>query len=95
MGDEIGALKKKLPILKDGATSVKEALAAATTNMEGGSEDASYVNALRGALETETQIAELTKERKELANASPRDKHFNQGSLILFLGIAFAIEVCV
>ena len=91
LGDEIAALKKTLPVLKDGATSVKEALAAATSMDE---VDASYVSALKGALETENQIAELTKERKDLANASPRDKHFNQGSLILFLGIAFAIEVC-
>jgi len=89
LGDEIAALKKTLPVLKDGATSVKEALAAATSMDE---VDASYVSALKGALETENQIAELTKERKDLANASPRDKHFNQGSLILFLGIAFAIE---
>jgi hypothetical protein len=89
-GDEIGALKKSLPILKDGAASVKEALAAATSAEV---VDASYVNALKGALETEKQIAELTSERKELAGANPREKHFNQGSLILFLGIAFAIEV--
>lgn len=90
LGDEIGALKKQLPILKDGAGSVKEALDMATSAEV---VDASYVNALKGALETERQIAELTNERKELAGANPREKHFNQGSLILFLGIAFAIEV--
>lgn len=41
----------------------------------------------------EKQIQELQDERKELANAGPRDKHFAQGALLAFLGIAFAIEV--
>lgn len=89
LGDEISALKKTLPDL-NGASSVKEAIAAAESAEE---VDASYVSALKGALSTEGQIEELTRERKELAASGPRDKHFNQGSLLLFVGIAFAIEV--
>ena len=89
LGDEISALKKTMPDL-GGAGSVGEALGTAE-----GAEvvDALYVRSLRGAMETEANVAELTRERKELANAGPRDKHFNQGALLLFAGTAFAIEV--
>mmetsp|Transcript_25723 Transcript_25723/g.54709 ORF Transcript_25723/g.54709 Transcript_25723/m.54709 type:complete len:301 (-) Transcript_25723:383-1285(-) len=88
IGDEISALKKTMPNL-NGAKSVGEALAAA----EGAEEvDADYIASLRRVLPVQSQIDELTKERKELASAGPRDKHFNQGSLLLFIGIAFAIE---
>ena len=55
--------------------------------------DAAYISALKGGLETENKIMELTNERKELASSGPRDKHFNQGALLLFIGTAFAIEV--
>lgn len=55
--------------------------------------DTNYVNTLRGSLSIESQINELSKERKELASAGPKDKHFSQGSLLLFIGTAFAIEV--
>lgn len=88
LGDEISSIKKTLPNL-NGAKSVKEALAAA----EGAEEvDAAYVSSLKAALPTEGEIDELVKERKELASAGPRDKHFSQGSLLLFVGTAFAIE---
>ena len=89
LGDEISSLKKTMPDLQ-GATSAAEALRAAE-----GAEvvDASYVRSLRGGIETEAKVAELTRERKELANAGPKDKHFNQGALLLFVGTAFAIEV--
>ena len=89
LGDEIKALKNTLPNL-NGAGSVKEAIAAAESAE---SVDASYVSTLKGALSIESEIEALTTERKELASAGPRDKHFNQGSLLLFIGIAFAIEV--
>jgi hypothetical protein len=46
-------------------------------------------------LALEAQIDALVKERKELAAANPRDKHYSQGSLLAFIGTAFAIEVCV
>jgi len=89
MGDEIKALKNTLPNL-NGAKTVSEALAAA----QGAEEvDAGYVATLRAALPIDAELAELAKERKELASAAPKDKHFNQGSLLLFLGTAFAIEV--
>jgi len=89
IGDEINTLKKTLPNL-NGASSVKDAIAAAESEE---SVDTAYVSSLKGALSIESNIEELQKERKELAGASPRDKHFNQGSLLLFIGIAFAIEV--
>lgn len=89
IGDEISTLKKTLPNL-NGASSVKDAIVAAES-VE--SVDTAYVSSLKGALSIESNIEELQKERKELAGASPRDKHFNQGSLLLFIGIAFAIEV--
>ena len=89
LGDEISALKKTMPDL-GGAGSVGEALGTAEAAEV---VDALYVRSLRGAMETEANVAELTRERKELANAGPRDKHFNQGALLLFVGTAFAIEV--
>ena len=39
-----------------------------------------------------TQIAELTATRKELADGSFRDKHYQAGALVLGLGTSFAIE---
>jgi hypothetical protein len=53
------------------------------------------ISALKKTLRTlqiESQINELTQERKELAAAGPKDKHFSQGSLLALLGTAFAIE---
>lgn len=89
LGDEISALKKTLPDL-GGASSVSDALAAAQSAE---TVDSALVSRLKAALPVESEINALTKERKDLANAGPRDKHFNQGSLLLFIGIAFAIEV--
>lgn len=89
LGDEISALKKTLPDL-GGASSVSAALSAA----EGAeSVDSGYVAKLKSAMPVQSEIDELTKERKDLASQGYRDKHFNQGSLLLFIGIAFAIEV--
>eukprot|EP00581_Thalassiosira_minuscula_P008034 CAMPEP_0183702314 /NCGR_PEP_ID=MMETSP0737-20130205/461_1 /TAXON_ID=385413 /ORGANISM="Thalassiosira miniscula, Strain CCMP1093" /LENGTH=297 /DNA_ID=CAMNT_0025928905 /DNA_START=39 /DNA_END=932 /DNA_ORIENTATION=+ len=88
LGDEISALKKTLPNL-NGAKSVKEAIAAAEAAEE---VDVSYVSTLKGALSIESEIEGLVKERKDLASSGPRDKHFNQGALLLFIGTAFAIE---
>eukprot|EP00579_Thalassiosira_antarctica_P000474 CAMPEP_0201867216 /NCGR_PEP_ID=MMETSP0902-20130614/1532_1 /ASSEMBLY_ACC=CAM_ASM_000551 /TAXON_ID=420261 /ORGANISM="Thalassiosira antarctica, Strain CCMP982" /LENGTH=300 /DNA_ID=CAMNT_0048392341 /DNA_START=39 /DNA_END=941 /DNA_ORIENTATION=+ len=88
MGDEISALKKTLPNL-NGAKTIKEALAAA----QGAEEvDMAYVSSLKAAMPTESQVMELTKERKDLASAGPKDKHFNQGALMLVIGTTFAIE---
>ena len=91
LGDEISALKKSLPDL-GGAASVSDALAAAQSAE---TVDSALVSKLKAALPVESEINALTKERKDLASAGPRDKHFNQGSVLLFTGIAFAIEVCV
>lgn len=86
MGDEISSLKKSLPSL-GGAGSISEALAEA-----GAANDSNQVSVLTAALTTEQDIAALTNERKELAAAGPKDKHFSQGALLAFLGTAFAIE---
>lgn len=88
MGDEISDLKKSLPAL-GGAASVTLALAEA----EGAETvDSGYVAKLKAALPVQSQIDELVKERKDLASKAPKDKHFSNGSLLLFVGIAFAIE---
>ena len=89
LGDEISSLKKTIPDLGGAASAVEALRAAESAEVV----DASYVRSLRGGVETEAKVAELTKERKELANAGPKDKHFNQGALLLFVGTAFAIEV--
>jgi hypothetical protein len=89
MGDEISALKKTLPDLQ-GAKSVSEALAAAKS---ADPVDQGRVNALQASMSIENEIDTLQKERKDLAAANPRDQHFSQGSLLAFLGTAFAIEV--
>lgn len=47
------------------------------------------------AVEIQGQIAALQEERKSLAAAGPRDKHFGQGAWLVLLGTAFAIEVRV
>lgn len=44
---------------------------------------------------TQRQISDLQEERKSIAAKGPRDQHFGQGALLVFLGTAFAIEVCV
>jgi len=89
IGDEISALKKSLPSL-DGAKSVADALKEAK-----GAEtiDQNRVSALEAAVPVEQQLADLQKERKELAEAGPRDRHYSQGALLAFIGTAFAIEV--
>ena len=88
MGDEISDLKKSLPAL-GGAASAMLALAEAD-GVE--TVDSVYVGKLRAALPVQSQIDELTKERKDLASKAPRDKHFSNGSLLLFVGIAFAMR---
>lgn len=87
LGDEISALKKTLPDL-GGASSVSEAISVAN---EAG--DTVLAAQLRSGIATEKEIASLTQERKDLAAAGPRDKHFSNGALLAFLGTAFAIEV--
>jgi len=83
LGDEISALKKSLPV-----ADVPGALA---TAKEAG--DSAEVSKLESAMSTVKEIESLTQERKDLAAAGPRDKHYAQGALLAFLGTAFAIEV--
>ena len=73
MGDEISSLKKGMPSFQ--GSSLAEAISA--------SEDPSEIAALKAAIPLEKQIAELTAERKELASAGPRDKHFSQVRILI------------
>lgn len=86
LGDEISALKKSMPSL-DGAESVSAALTKAKE-----SNDLYKINSLTAALEIESQVNTLIAERKSLAEAGPRDKHFQQGAFLAFIGTVFAIE---
>lgn len=87
IGEEITTLKKSIPDL-DGAQSVSVALASAKE-----ANDLYKVNSLTAALEIEAKVNELVAERKQLAEAGPRDKHFEKGALLAFIGTCFAIEV--
>ena len=89
IGDEIAALKKSLPDL-GGASSLKDAIAAAKAAE---SVNFQLVNKLEAALPVQADIDALTAERKELSQGNNRDKHYNQGALLVFLGTLFAIEV--
>jgi ABC-type multidrug transport system fused ATPase/permease subunit len=82
MGDEIAALKQKLPPATS-ATSVEQELGAV----------AAVVQETRQISTLEAQIAALTRERKEIASKGPRDQHFSQGALLACIGTLFAIEV--
>jgi len=83
LGDDISALKKQLPPLGSFKT-IQEAL---------DSEEMQDQEAkLKAALPIEKEIQDLTAERKELASQGNRDKHYNRGAWIAFLGTVFAIE---
>lgn len=87
IGDDINSLKKQLPDLQ-GADSLSAAMAAAKE-----SGDTQRVAALQAGQTVQAELETLQAERKALAEKGPRDRHFSQGSLLAFLGIAFAIEV--
>ncbi|KAL7565961.1 hypothetical protein ACA910_008417 [Epithemia clementina (nom. ined.)] len=81
MGDDIAQLKAQLPAKLD---SVQD------------DDDESPAPPKSAAqLETEQAIQALQQERKDLAAANPRDKHFAQGAFLAFLGTAIAIEGCL
>jgi len=85
IGDEISTLKKQMPKLPEGASSLNDAIAM-------GKEAGSDVSVYQGALAIESQIANLTAERKELASQNNRESHYQQGALVAAIGTAFAIE---
>lgn len=85
MGDEISDLKAQIPAFE--GSDLKSAIAAAK---EAG--DMTLAATLERSLDTDAQITALTSERKELAAAKPRDKHYSQGALLACLGTLFAIE---
>lgn len=88
IGDEIKDLKKTLPSL-NGAKSLAEAITAAETS---GETNASELNSLKAALPIQNDIDALNAERKELSSMKLKDSHFSQGSMLAFVGTAFAIE---
>ena len=88
LGDDISELKKTLPNL-GGASTLKDAIAQA----EGGeTPDTALAFKLKAALPLQGEIDVLVAERKDLASKGLKDKHFSQGSLLAFVGTAFAIE---
>jgi hypothetical protein len=89
IGDEISTLKKTLPDM-GGASSLSEALKIAQSAEV---KDAWMITRLQNAASTDAQIKEMQLERKELSEKAPRDKHFNQGALLAFVGTVMAIEV--
>jgi predicted lipid-binding transport protein (Tim44 family) len=90
IGDDISELKKSIPAL-GGASSVAEAL---TVAKAAESPDNAVISKLQAALSVEDEIKAMQAERKELSAKGPRDKHFNQGVTLAFIGTVFAIEVC-
>ena len=84
LGDDISALKKRMPSLGSYKT-IQEALdSGEMTDQEA---------ELKAAIPVEQEISALTAERKELSSQGNRDKHYTQGTWIAFLGTVFAIEV--
>lgn len=88
IGTEISELKKSLPDL-GGASSVSQAISNA---QDAETVDFALVSKLQAAAPIESEIAALQDERKELSQKGLKDKHFNQGAILAFLGTAFAIE---
>ena len=88
MGDDISVLKKTLPNL-GGASSLMDAIAQAES---GETPDTALAFKLKAALPIQGEIDVLVAERKDLASKGLKDKHFSQGSLLAFVGTAFAIE---
>jgi len=88
IGDDISALKKTLPKLV-GAPNLKAAIAQAE---EGETPDTALVAKLKAALPIQGEIDALLAERKDLAKKGLRESHYAQGSLLAFIGTAFAIE---
>lgn len=84
IGDDISALKKTMP--KYEGTSLSEAIAKAESD-----EDNALASLLKGAKPIEEEIGALTAERKQLSSEGNREKHFNQGSALAFVGTLFAI----
>jgi hypothetical protein len=85
LGDEISTLKKQMPKLPEGASSLQAAI-------DQGAAEGTDVRAYKAAISIENQVAELMAERKELSSQNNKDSHFQQGSLLAAVGTAFAIE---
>ena len=78
-GDEIKRLQAALPKLDDKKDNEETPDPAVVAQRQAG----------------QAEIAALQQQRKDLAAAGPRDRHYSQGALLAFLGTAFAIEVSV
>lgn len=88
IGDDIKALQSTLPSFE--GSSLSAAIAALESSEDVDRFD--RINTLKAALPIESQIEELKTERKELTKSGNREKHYNQGAILAFLGTAFAIE---
>merc|ERR1712157_453437 len=84
IGEEISQLKKLIPKYEGG--SLLEGIAAADA-----AEDIALHNKLKAALPIQKEIDDLVAERKELSNQGNKDKHFNQGAILAFIGTTMAI----
>jgi predicted lipid-binding transport protein (Tim44 family) len=85
LGDEISSLKAKLPKIPSDYKTIQQAI---------DSGDMENLSELQAAIPIETEIQELSAERKQLSSQNNRDKHYTQGAWIAFFGTLFAIEVC-
>jgi len=84
IGDEISELKKLIP--KYEGSKISDGIAAAEA-----AEDMALVSKLKAAMPIQSQVEELTAERKELSSQGNRDTHFNQGATLAFIGTTMAI----
>ena len=104
IGEELKDLTKSMPKLSSGQAKspISESMAAfnseiATLSGAEGDNTArlstlrSDIGLLKGAMEVDSKIIELSQTRKDLISMNLRDKHFTTGSTLLGVGVGVAI----
>lgn len=104
IGEELKDLTKSMPKLSSGQAKspISESMAAfnseiATLSGAEGDNTArlstlrSDIGLLKGAMELDSKIIELSQTRKDLISMNLRDKHFTTGSTLLGVGVGVAI----
>lgn len=104
IGEELKDLTKQMPKLSSGLAKspISESMAAfnseiATLSGAEGDNTArlstlrSDIGLLKGAMEIDSKIIELSQTRKDLISMNLRDKHFTTGSTLLGVGVGVAI----
>ena len=104
IGEELKDLTKSMPKLSSGQAKspISESMAAfnseiATLSGAEGDNTArlstlrSDIGLLKGAMEIDSKIIELSQTRKDLISMNLRDKHFTTGSTLLGVGVGVAI----